>query len=205
MAGDSRAMGKRTAASVRPKMVSDRLVLSMPGLEVRSQKWDYGAGVRDRQVVRLQDSVVILPITAEGKIVLIKHFRIPTRDGEHWLYELPAGKIDMLKSGRWERPKCAAARELSEELGYTAKRLEPLTPGYTTPGKVTEKQFPFIATGLKKGRQHLELGEVFAEIIEVTPAKALRMVDSGVIQDYKTQNLIRAYALRVLKASAPSR
>jgi ADP-ribose pyrophosphatase len=192
---------KSTAKAAAPIRVDSKIVLTLPGLVVREENWDYGGNIRKRQVIQVQDSAAILPINSRGNIILLDQFRIPTRDGEHWLIEAVAGKLDM-EDGKWEDPKNTASRELKEELGYTAKALIPYPSYYTTPGKLSEKQFPFVARGLTEGESHLELGEVFRDIKEVTPLEARTMDLSGAIMDLKTQNLIRGYLLELIAKNA---
>src|SRR2546429_7652906 len=74
------------------------------------------SGVRaTREVITHPGSVVVLPVLADGRILLIQQYRHATRQ---YLWELVAGRMDP-----GETPKAAAARELIEETGYRAKRF----------------------------------------------------------------------------------
>ncbi len=123
-------------------------------------------------------AVVVLPLLGDGGCVLIRNDR-PAVGRELW--ELPAGTLD--KPG--EEPEVAAARELEEEAGYRAGRLERLCEFYTSPGILDECITAYVATDLTKTRQNLDP----TERIEVEPTEmreALAMVRDGRIVDAKT-------------------
>ena len=79
-----------------------------------------------REVVRHKGACAILPITPEGKIILVRQYRYAP---DEVLLEIPAGKID----SKEENPLHCAARELEEEAGVTGE-LIPLGHVYTSPG-----------------------------------------------------------------------
>jgi ADP-ribose pyrophosphatase len=107
------------------------------------------------------------------------------------VWEAPAGKLDA-----GEAPEACAARELEEEAGVTASRLVRLTTLLTTPGFSNERIHLFLGTGLRDGRQALELHEVI-ECHRLPLDRAVDMVRSGEIVDGKTVCLV------LLAASAP--
>lgn len=129
-----------------------------------------------REVIEHSGGAAVLCVK-EGKVALVRQFRYAY--GEE-LYEIPAGKL-----GAGEDPAVAAARELSEETGLTAERLNLLFVLYPTPGYTNEKIYIYRAEGLKEGKQHLDEGEFLSvEYIPVEEVK--RMVESGAIRDAKT-------------------
>jgi ADP-ribose pyrophosphatase len=95
--------------------------------------------------------VCILPITHDGRVVVIQQYRHPVKSLQ---WELPAGAIDA-----GESPLEAAKRELKEETGYTAKSWIDLGSFYPSPGSTSEEIFLFAATGLEKGSQKLDSTE----------------------------------------------
>ncbi len=194
---------RKNEANDTPVKINSKVALELPGLIVRLEDWDYGTSVRKRQVVQIQDSVAVLGITGQGKLRLINgKFRIPTKDDEHWLVEVVAGKIDKV-DGKWEDPAATAPRELKEEVCSTAKEITPRPAYYTSPGKLTEKQFPFIARGLIDGESQRELGEVFrGGTIDILPTEAKAMIEEGKVMDLKTQNLIRGYLIELMEKNA---
>ena len=96
----------------------------------------------DREVVRHPGSSVVLPITADGDLVLVRQYRYAV--GE-FLWEMPAGHIDA-----GELPEEAARRELVEETGYYPGRLQKLLDFYPAPGFTDERMHLFRATELEK-------------------------------------------------------
>src|SRR5438105_308899 len=83
------------------------------------------------------------PTSSDPQILLIKQYRYAA---DEFIYEIPAGKLD----GN-EDPKDCAIRELREETGCTAERVEHLYTFFTTPGFTDERIHAFIATGLQHG------------------------------------------------------
>ena len=117
------------------------------------------------------------PDQADPRILLIRQFRHAT-DG--WLWESPAGR----REGD-EPPLETARRELREETGRTAERIEPLIPFWTTPGFTDERIHLFWAAGLAEGTTAHERDEVL-EIHEVRFSEALEMIHNGTLDDAKT-------------------
>ena len=117
------------------------------------------------------------PAGPDPQILLIRQYRYAA-DG--YLYEIPAGRLDA-----GEDPAVCARRELKEETGCTAERVEHLYTLYTTPGFTDERIHLFMAVGLTHGATGHEADE-FMEIETVTLSKALAMVEAGEIQDAKT-------------------
>jgi len=130
-----------------------------------------------REVVEAADAVVILPLLDGDRVVLIRNHRYAVNET---LWELPAGTLEP-----GEDTAAAAPRELTEETGYAAGHVEPLTRFYAVPGFCTECLHAFRASDLQHVGQHLDASEQ----IEVVPTKwadALAMVREGVIHDAKT-------------------
>ena len=117
------------------------------------------------------------PTGEEPQILLLRQFRYAA-DG--YIYEIPAGRLDA-----GETPIDCAARELKEETGCTADRLEPLFTMFTTPGFTDETIHVFMATGLMHGESAREPDE-FAEVVIVRLAEALELIQQGAIPDGKT-------------------
>src|SRR5437763_4304745 len=105
-----------------------------------------------REVVHHPGSAVILPAFDDGTIALVRQYRHPT---VKYLLELPAGTLNDK-----ERPEEGAARELEEELGIVAGRMEKLCEFFVSPGFCEEKMWLFLATELRQTKQRLEDDEV---------------------------------------------
>ncbi|MCP5469445.1 MAG: NUDIX hydrolase [Chlamydiales bacterium] len=130
----------------------------------------------NKEIVVHPGAVVIVPFIADD-VVLIRNER-PAVHEELW--ELPAGTLE-----EGEEPLECAKRELEEETGYRAEKIEPLFEAYSTPGFSNERLFFFKATDLKHVGQNLDDGEKIT--VERIPfIKALAMVKSGAIHDLKT-------------------
>lgn len=133
-------------------------------------------------------AAAIVPVTAEGEVLLIRQARWATGG---WLLEIPAGKLDRTAEGP-EAPERCAARELEEETGHTAGRLEPLGWIWATPGFADEKVWLYLATELTETRQTLEADEVL-HLERMPLEEAVEQALSGEIPDAKTVcGLLRA-------------
>ena len=95
-----------------------------------------------REVVEHADAVVVLPIDQSGRALLVRQYRYPIGKD---LLEAPAGGIDP-----GEEPDEAAQRELQEEIGYRAGRLERLGGFWTAPGFCTEYMYAYLARDLSE-------------------------------------------------------
>lgn len=135
-------------------------------------------GVRARrEVVRHTGSVAVLPVHRDGRFVLVRQYRYPP---DQVLWELPAGRRD-----EGESPEAAARRELEEEVGLRAGRLEPLCTFYTTPGFCDEVMHLYRATDLTQVPPRPEEDERLE--IRAFPAGDVRpMIDSGEVREGKT-------------------
>jgi ADP-ribose pyrophosphatase len=130
-----------------------------------------------REVVVHPGAVVVLPLLGEGRVLLIRNRRYAVGQV---LLELPAGTLDP-----GENPMNCAGRELLEETGYLATRLQPIGNFYSSPGVLSEKLYAFAAYDLEKSQTALEEGEEI-ESFPVSLAEAIEMIRTGEIQDAKT-------------------
>jgi ADP-ribose pyrophosphatase len=138
-----------------------------------------------REVVTHSGSVVVLPVFADGRILIIRQYR---HAAGQYLWELVAGRKDPGES--FLR---AAHRELAEETGYTAQRMRRLMDVFPTPGFVTERMVIFLARGLKKGKAHPEADEKITPRL-LTLHEAERWIKRGKIRDAKSVAAILYYA-----------
>jgi ADP-ribose pyrophosphatase len=139
-------------------------------------------GVLNAEVIRHPGSVVIIPITGDGEIILVRQYRPAIG---RWAWELPAGS---LKPG--EDVAAAAARECQEEIGLIPGRLERLGAFFPTPGYCDEEMNFYAATGLRApGAGDAEAHADEDEDIEARPfsrAAIATMITDGEIIDLKT-------------------
>ncbi|RBP45572.1 NUDIX hydrolase [Garciella nitratireducens] len=140
-----------------------------------------------REIVEHNGGVAILAINKNGNVFLVKQFRKPF---EKELIELPAGKLE---SG--EKPEECAIRELEEEIGYKANKIEKLNSIYTSPGFSNEIIHIFLALDLQKTKIHRDENE-FMDVIEISLEEAKKMIDTGQIHDAKTIIGILSFLLK---------
>lgn len=142
-------------------------------------------------VVRVPDVAYVLPLLPDDRVVLIRQHR-PIVGAEIW--ELPAGTIEP-----GESPEAGAHRELREEAGYEAGRLDPLGEALADPGLTDERIFLFVARDLRPVARGLDADE-FIEVVPVPIGEAHRMADAGEILDAGT--LVALFRFRA-RAESP--
>jgi ADP-ribose pyrophosphatase len=130
-----------------------------------------------KEIVRHPGAVTILPLLDDGHLCFVENYRVAV--GER-LVELPAGTLEPP-----EEPVKAALRELAEETGYRAARIEHLTTLCMSPGILDEKMHVYVASGLASGEMALEAGEDIC-VLRLTWQEALEMIEDGRIHDAKS-------------------
>ena len=138
-------------------------------------------GKMDVEIVRHPGSVVLIPVTKNGEVVLVRQYRHAI-GREAW--ELPAGT---LKPN--EEPQKAAARECHEEIGLVPSQLERLGAYFPTPGYCDEEMNFYKATGLREPRADEKAEQDEDEDIEKQAfgiEQIRSMIRSGEIIDLKT-------------------
>jgi ADP-ribose pyrophosphatase len=160
-----------------PRIVASEQVFSGRVFEVTVDTVREADKTYIREVVHHRGSAVILPAFDDGTIALVRQYRHPA---VKYLLELPAGTLNDR-----ERPEEGAARELEEELGLVAGRLEKLCEFFVSPGFLEEKMWLYLATDLNETKQNLEDDELI-EIVRVPIRRALQMITDGEIEDAKT-------------------
>jgi ADP-ribose pyrophosphatase len=130
-----------------------------------------------REVVRHPGGAGGLPLFADGRVALVRQYRHPAGKD---LLEIPAGRLE-----RGEDPAACAAREIEEEIGFRAGRLDKLAAFYSTPGFCDEVLHVYLATELTPSTQRLDYDERL-EIVTLPLADALALAARGGIEDSKT-------------------
>lgn len=129
-----------------------------------------------REVVKHSGGACVL-CEMDGKILLVKQFRYPYLEE---VLELPAGKIN-----EGEEPHETAIRELSEEGGVLAERVELMFTCYPSPGYTDEKIYIYKAINPKLSKAHLDEGE-FLSAIWIEKQELKKMINNQEIKDGKT-------------------
>ena len=139
-------------------------------------KWDF---------IKHNGAAAVVPVDDQGRLVMVRQYRNAL---DRYTLEIPAGGLD----GPDEPTKDAAARELTEETGYTAEKLEFLLSVRTSVAFCNEKIDIYVATGLKPGKQHLDEDEyVYVKAYDLE--ELVQKILTGEIQDSKTVSAILAY------------
>ena len=151
---------------------------------------------RDFAVVEHPGCAVVVPVDEAGRVLLIRQYRYAT--GEVTI-EVPAGAIDPGESAA----DCAA-RELAEETGLRAGRLEPLGQFYTTDGMSNELAHLFLARNLGEGEPDRQAGETI-EPFWLPLGDAIRLIQDGAIRCGPTSLalLLAEARLRADRRAAP--
>src|SRR5205085_12052196 len=133
-----------------------------------------------RDLVHHPGAVSIVPVDDDRSVLLVRQYRAAIdRD----LLEIPAGKRDV----EGEAPELTARRELEEEVGMRAGRLERLAEFFNTPGFCDEYHYVFMALDLEAcstSLQGIEEQHMTVEKIALDDVPA--MIAAGTIQDAKT-------------------
>jgi ADP-ribose pyrophosphatase len=128
-------------------------------------------------IVKHPGASAIVPFISDTDILLIRQYRHATRDT---ILEVPAGKIDP-----GETPLTTAGRELEEEVGQRAGRIEELGWIWTTPGFTDEKIYLYAGFDLEASSQRPEDDEII-EPFRISLDEALELIWSGELTDAKS-------------------
>lgn len=158
--------------------MADKVLLTTRKFKVVNRYVDTGLGEPvPNDIVLHPGGTVILPITDDGRVVMVRNWRWSIN---RELLELPAGTIEPL-----EEPEDCACRELEEETGYSCGKIRPLCRFYSSPGVMTELLYAFLATELQAGQQNLAPDEKIT--IEIMSFDELdHAIREGQIMDGKT-------------------
>jgi ADP-ribose pyrophosphatase len=166
------------SARIASRRVYDGRVID---LDVDTVRFPNGT-VGELEMIRHPGASAVVPFITDPagddpQLLLIRQYRYAA---EQYLYEVPAGRLDP-----GEEPAACARRELREETGCEAERVEHLITIYTTPGFTDERIHLFMAVGLTRGDDAREDDE-FIEVETMPLSQALSLIERGVIQDAKT-------------------
>lgn len=162
---------------MKPETVRSETIYKGNVFDVRVDSIREKGKIHDRAIVVHPGSVVILPLYDDGTVALVRQYRHAA--GKE-LLELAAGSLE-----KGEDPETGAVRELEEEIGVKAEKLELLCSVYVSPGFLTEKMSIYLATGLTEVGQKLE-GDENITLEHYSFEKLREMIESGEIEDAKT-------------------
>jgi len=163
--------------SLTGNVVADRVAFTCPWLSVREAVVRHGTGQANWYYLDHPGCALVLPITTNGDIVLIRAWRVAVRQ---WCWEAPAGRIDHA-----ERPTDAARRELLEEIGGTAAEMLELGSVFASSGSSNERIHLFVGQAVTLGDSQPDPDEIITREL-MTPGQALGLARSGRIEDAPT-------------------
>jgi ADP-ribose pyrophosphatase len=134
--------------------------------------------------INVDDAAVVVPEFEDGSLLMVENYR---HGVSTTLLELPGGFIK-----ENEKPSNTARRELQEETGYTCNNLEQINWFYTWPGRATQRNFVYVAKGLKKmttmknsGKKNLENFE-YIKVCKASREQIIRKLKNGKIKSAVT-------------------
>lgn len=161
-----------------PRLLSSRTVYDGKLFKVELDELELpGDVVTKREIIRHPGAVCMVPIDADGRLVLVTQYR---HAAGRRLLELPAGTLEP-----GEEPATTVVRELQEEIGMRPRKVEPLGGFFVAPGYTTEYIWLYVCTGLVPGRLDGDEDEDI-EVETRTAAEALAAIESGEICDAKS-------------------
>src|SRR5687768_6751795 len=159
-----------------PTTIASETIYKGKVFDIRIDEIREGDVEYKREIVVHKGSAVIIPVFDDGTVALVRQYR---HAAGKYLLEICAGTLN-----EGENPKEGAIRELEEEIGVTARKIERLTEFYVSPGFLTEKMYVFLATELTETSQKLEDDELLTIERHSFPA-LLEMIRNGEIEDAK--------------------
>lgn len=157
-------------------------VFTAARLEVETE-----SGKASREVVFHHGGSCVVAINDKNEIALVRQFRIAVKQ---FMLELPAGKLEA-----GEDPLDCARRELIEEAGWKASKLQEIALIYPTPGYSSEPIHIYMASDIKQTEQQLDEGEEL-EVMFMPFEEAYEKVMAGEITDGKSvAGILKAKAL----------
>jgi ADP-ribose pyrophosphatase len=168
------------------QVVERRIIHRGRYLEFRVDTIERADGSRaTRDVVGHPGAVSIVALDDDGRILLVRQWRIPAGRA---MLEIPAGTLDV-HDGVTEDPEGAARRELEEETGHRATTWRHLSTFWTAPGFASELMHLYLATGIEgvTGDDRLAPDEdERLELEHLTIDEALGAIERGELTDAKT-------------------
>jgi ADP-ribose pyrophosphatase len=160
------------------KTLSSQLIYEGRAVKLRVDTVEMPGGRKTtREIVEHGDCVAIVPIDADGNVILVSQFRKPV---EKELLEIPAGGIEP-----GEDPVTTVRRELREEIGYLPRKVDRLGGFYSTPGYCNEYLYLYLATDLVPSPLQAEDTENI-RLVRMPVSQVLSLITSGTICDAKS-------------------
>ena len=170
------------------KKISEQKVYEGKIFDVYSDKVELpNKQTSTRDWVKHNGGAAILVLDQDKNVYLVEQYRYSVG---RVVLEIPAGKID-----KGENPYNSALRELEEELGFKAEKIEPLGVILPTVGYVSERIHLYLATEYELSKQHLDEGE-FVNVVKMPLATLIDKIENFEIEDAKTVIAVTRYILK---------
>lgn len=162
---------------MNPKIISTVELLETRLFKVVRSTIEQNETEFERDIITHNGSAVIVAVFEDNAVGLVRQYR---HAAQKFLLELPAGSLETGETAI----ECAE-REIIEEIGYQANKIEPLTEFYVSPGFLNEKMFVFLATELIEVGQNLDEDE-FLDVERKSFPEIYQMIKKGEFEDAKT-------------------
>ena len=161
----------------KPEILSTKEIYKGKVFELLEAEIQDGATKYKREILKHGGSAVIIPVFEDKTVALVRQYR---HAAGKYLLEICAGTLE-----KDEDASIGANRELEEEIGVTAAKIEKLSEFYVSPGFLSEKMYLYLATELTQTAQNLEEDEILS-IEKITFPEAFEKIKNGEIEDAKT-------------------
>ena len=186
---------RRILQMYQEKTIQSRRVYGGKIVNVRQDTVELEPGqIAVREVVEHSDSVAIVPVDEKDNVLLVRQYR---KAVGKTLLEVPAGGI---KEG--EDPERGVLRELREETGYTAGKIQRLGGFYASPGFCTEYLHLYLATQLTPDPLPMDVDERI-EVVSIPFKRIPELIAAGEIEDSKS--LAGLLTVLLCRSSSPGR
>lgn len=172
------------------ELISKEIKFEGPRFNVVRKKYKNEKIEYIRDCVETKNAVVVVAITENNEVVFVKQLREAV--GEE-IVGLPAGLIEVD-----ENVEEAALRELKEETGYIANKIEKLTEAYASCGYTNEKLYYYVAKDLVLDKQQLDEDENITEIIKIPIEKCIDMLKNNVFNTASSNIALLHYYLKYM-------
>lgn len=162
---------------MNPKIISSIKVLESPLFQVVRSTIRQNGAEYTRDIINHNGSAVIVAVFTDSSVALVRQYR---HAAQKFLLELPAGSLEI-----GETAIDCARREVIEEIGFSAGKIEPLTEFYVSPGFLDEKMFVFLATELTEVGQNLDEDE-FLDVERLSFPEIYQKIKNNEFEDAKT-------------------
>lgn len=160
------------------ELLKSDLILKGRAFAIRRDTLKTPSGAKSKfDIIEHGGSVVIVPVDENGNLLFVRQYRHAAGKD---LLELPAGTLE-----EGEEPSLCAAREIREETGFAADRIQKIGSFYLAPGYSTEYMHVFLAQDLRHDPLEADADE-FLSVERLTIKEAFRLAESGGMPDAKS-------------------